>query len=135
VPGRDFPVDRPCTLPRPRSTLQRFDTDFGGRKVYRMLPRVFGFYAFQFNRLDRESREPNEEHREPYSSQFFRGKPQLMQVVPVEKEITGARAGGHGSRAGGRTRASVPLPSAHGIRAACSPPDVRISRSSPAETA
>lgn len=68
---------------------QLFVIDFGPTKVYKMLPWVFGIYEFQLHRLDREFCELNEEYRDTYGRQFFLGKPQLMQVVPVEKDLPG----------------------------------------------
>jgi NAD-dependent dihydropyrimidine dehydrogenase PreA subunit len=67
---------------------QLFRVDFGTAKVYKMLPWVFGIYEFQLNRMDREFAELCEEYGLHYAPQFFGNKPQLMQVVPVEKEIS-----------------------------------------------
>lgn len=66
---------------------QIFGIDFGEVQVYRMLPWVFGIYEFQLNRMDREFAELCEEYNPVFGKQFFENKPQLMQVVPVEKEI------------------------------------------------
>jgi len=79
----------PAKLEAMREHGQLFAIDFGGVKVYKMLPWVFGIYEFQLPRLDREFCELNEAYREIYGRQFFLGKPQLMQVVPVEKELPG----------------------------------------------
>jgi ferredoxin len=68
---------------------QLMGLDFGGTWVYKMLPWVFGIYEFQLERLDRELCELVEEYAHTFGPQFFSGKPQLMQVVPVEREIAG----------------------------------------------
>ncbi len=67
---------------------QIFGIDFGEVKVYKMLPWLFGIYEFQLNRLDREFCEIHEEFMKIYGKQFFSNKPQLMQVVPVEQDIS-----------------------------------------------
>jgi len=64
--------------------------DLGVTWIYKMVPWVFGIYEFQLERLDRELSELVEEYAEAFQSQFLTGKPQLMQVIPVEKEIKGA---------------------------------------------
>ncbi len=66
---------------------QLFGIDFGTTQVYRALPWVFGIYEFQLKRLDREMAELCEEYAPVFGKQFFQNKPQLMQVVPVEKKI------------------------------------------------
>jgi len=67
---------------------QVFGIDFGEIKVYKMLPWLFGIYEFQLNRLDREFCELHEEYMKVFGRRFFSDKPQLMQVVPVEKDIS-----------------------------------------------
>ena len=59
----------------------------GDIKVYRMLPWVFGIYEMQRPHLDRELVEMFEEYHPFYSQQFFTGKPQQFQIIPIEKEI------------------------------------------------
>jgi Na+-translocating ferredoxin:NAD+ oxidoreductase subunit B len=66
---------------------QLFAIDFGGVWIFKMLPWVFGIYEFQNERLDKEFVELNDGYREIYGRQFFSKTPQLMQVLPVEKEI------------------------------------------------
>ena len=63
--------------------------DFGGTWVYKMMPWVFGIYEFQLEHLDREMCEMIEEFSKTFGPHFFSGAPQLMQVIPVEKEIEG----------------------------------------------
>jgi NAD-dependent dihydropyrimidine dehydrogenase PreA subunit len=67
---------------------QLFSINFGGILIFRMLPWVFGIYEFQLGRLDKEFAELNEEYAPYFGQQFFSQKPQLMRVVPVEKEIS-----------------------------------------------
>ncbi|MGV7222902.1 MAG: DUF362 domain-containing protein [Nitrospinales bacterium] len=68
---------------------QIFGADIGGIMVFKMVPWAFGIYEFQIPHLDREMAEMCDEYMKIWSDQFFRIKPQLMQVVPVEKEIQG----------------------------------------------
>jgi electron transport complex protein RnfB len=64
-----------------------FGLDLGGIKFFKMMPWAFGIYEFQLSRMDRELAEMCEEYMKIYGKQFFKDKPQLMQVVPVEREI------------------------------------------------
>jgi Na+-translocating ferredoxin:NAD+ oxidoreductase subunit B len=66
-----------------------FSVDLGEARYYKMMPWAFGIYEFQLPRMDREFCELCEEYSKTYGKQFFANKPQLMQVVPVEKEIPG----------------------------------------------
>jgi len=66
---------------------QVFGVDFGEVKVYKMIPWVFGIFEFQLNRMDREFAELSEAYFPVFSKAFFRNGPQLMQVMPIEKEI------------------------------------------------
>lgn len=66
-----------------------FAINFGVTRVYKMLPWAFGIYECQLDRMDREFCELNEEYSDVFGNKFFRGKPQLMRVVPVQKEIEG----------------------------------------------
>jgi Na+-translocating ferredoxin:NAD+ oxidoreductase subunit B len=66
---------------------QLFAIDLGGTWIFKMLPWVFGIYEFQLERLDREFVELTEEFMPVYGKQFFSQTPQLMQVLPIEKEI------------------------------------------------
>ena len=70
-----------------RKRGQIFGVDVGGVKIFKMLPWAFGIYEFQVHHMDRELAEMCEEYAEAYGKQFFKNKPQLMQVVPIEKEI------------------------------------------------
>jgi electron transport complex protein RnfB len=66
---------------------QIFGVDLGSVKIFKMVPWAFGIYEFQLPHMDRELAEMCEEYMPVYGRQFFKKKPQLMQVVPVEKEI------------------------------------------------
>jgi len=66
---------------------QIFGANIGGIMVFKMVPWAFGVYEFQLPHLDREMAEMCEEYMKVWGDQFFRIKPQLMHVVPIEKEI------------------------------------------------
>ncbi|MGD2038290.1 MAG: 4Fe-4S binding protein [Desulfobacterales bacterium] len=61
--------------------------DVGGVKIFKMIPWAFGIYEFQLHHMDRELAKMCEEYGTVFGEQFFKNKPQLMQVVPIEKEI------------------------------------------------
>lgn len=65
-----------------------FRIDLEGTLVFKMLPWAFGIYEFQLGRLDKEFAELNEEFSPVFGRQFFEKTPQLMQTLPVEKEIS-----------------------------------------------
>ncbi len=67
---------------------QLFVINLGGVFVFRMVPWVFGIYEFQLPRMDKEFALMNEEYGPVYGQQFFSQTPQLMRVVPIEKEIS-----------------------------------------------
>ena len=54
-----------------------------------MLPWVLGIYEMQCNRMDREFAELNAEYAPVFARRFFTQMPQLMQVLPIEDEISG----------------------------------------------
>jgi len=68
---------------------QILGADMGGTGIFKMVPWAFGIYEFQQSHMDREMAEMCEEFMKVYSIQFFKTKPQFMQVVPIEKEIEG----------------------------------------------
>ena len=68
---------------------QVFAVDFGEVKVFKMLPWAFGIYEFQLHRMDREMAEMFEEYGNTWGPQFLENKPSLMQVIPIEREISG----------------------------------------------
>ena len=63
--------------------------DVGGIALFRMVPWAFGIYEFQLPHMDREMARMCDEYMSTLRKQFFKSQPQLMQVVPVEKEISG----------------------------------------------
>ncbi len=65
-----------------------FGVDFGDVTVFKMVPWVVGLYEFQLDRMDREFAELSEAYNVHFGRQFFKGKPQLMQVLPVEQSLT-----------------------------------------------
>jgi Pyruvate/2-oxoacid:ferredoxin oxidoreductase delta subunit len=68
---------------------QLFSINFGGIRVFKMLPWVFGIYEFQLSRLDKELTLLVEEYAPVFGKQFYSETPQLMRTLPVEKEISG----------------------------------------------
>ncbi len=66
---------------------QIFGVDFGTDQVYRMLPWLWGIFEFQLKHMDKELAQMWDEYYETFGPQFFSEKPQLMQVIPIEKEI------------------------------------------------
>jgi electron transport complex protein RnfB len=66
-----------------------FSINFGGIRIFKMIPWVFGIYEFQLERLDKEFAQLNEEYAPYFGQQFFSQAPQLMRTLPVEKEISG----------------------------------------------
>lgn len=66
---------------------QVFGVDFGTVLVYKMMPWVFGIFEFQLKHMTKEMAELCEEYEKTFGPQFFESKIQLMNVVPVEKEI------------------------------------------------
>lgn len=66
---------------------QIFGVGIGDTWLFKMLPWVFGIYEMQLPHLDKEMAEIFEEYGKVFGPQFFSKKPQLMQVIPIEKEI------------------------------------------------
>lgn len=66
---------------------QIFGVKFGPVKMFKMIPWAFGIYEFQLPHMDRELARMCEEYMEVYGRQFFENTPQLMQVIPIEREI------------------------------------------------
>jgi len=58
-----------------------------GTWKFRMVPWVVGIYEFQLTRMDREFAEMCEEYDMYWGANFLRHGPQIMQVIPIEKEI------------------------------------------------
>lgn len=68
-----------------KGELWAFELD--GVWVFKMAPWVVGIYEFQLNRMDREFAAMCEEYSAHWGRQFLSYGPQVMQVVPIEKEI------------------------------------------------
>jgi len=66
---------------------QIFGIELDGTKLFKMVPWVLGIYEFQGPHMDRELAEMCQEFNEVFGRQFFNKKPQLMQVIPIQKEI------------------------------------------------
>ena len=78
-------LERKLTIMWKRGQL--FGVIIGGVKMFKMAPWAIGIFEFQLPHMDRELAEMCEEYMEVYGRQFFENKPQLMQVIPIEKEI------------------------------------------------
>lgn len=61
----------------------------GPMKLFRIAPWALGIYEFQLPHMDRELAAMCEEYGGVFGRQFFDKKPQLMQVIPIEREIPG----------------------------------------------
>jgi Na+-translocating ferredoxin:NAD+ oxidoreductase subunit B len=66
---------------------QLFAIDMGGVWIFRMMPWLFGLYEMQNQRMDQDFARLNEEYMPVYGRHFFSKTPQLMRVLPIEKEI------------------------------------------------
>lgn len=62
-------------------------TKLEGTKKFRMMPWVIGIYEYQIKRMDKEFAQMCEEYSMHWGAQFISFGPQLMQVIPIEKEI------------------------------------------------
>jgi electron transport complex protein RnfB len=83
---------RPLEVVREMLTImwqkgQVFGVQLGGTSIYKMVPWALGIYEFQLPHMDRELAEMCEEFNKVYFEQFFRTSPQIMQVIPIEREI------------------------------------------------
>ncbi len=67
---------------------QIFGVDFGTVRVYKMMPWVFGIFEFQLKHMTKEMAELCKEYETTFGPQFFDSKVPLMNVVPVEQEIS-----------------------------------------------
>lgn len=59
----------------------------GGVKSFKMTPWIIGIWELQLQRMDREFAEMCKEYSKDFGPQFFKFGPQVMQVIPIEKEI------------------------------------------------
>jgi Na+-translocating ferredoxin:NAD+ oxidoreductase subunit B len=67
---------------------QLFSIQMGDTRFFKMMPWLFGVYEFQVYRLDNEFAELHDEYMPVYGMQFFSKNPQLMRVLPIEKEVS-----------------------------------------------
>jgi NAD-dependent dihydropyrimidine dehydrogenase PreA subunit len=58
-----------------------------GVHKFKMMPWIFGIYEYQGRRMDKEFAQMCDEYSPHWGVQFISHGPQLMQVVPIEKEI------------------------------------------------
>jgi NAD-dependent dihydropyrimidine dehydrogenase PreA subunit len=80
-------TDLEAHLTQMRERGQIFGIDIDGTKLFKMAPWVLGIFELQRPHMDKEMAEMCEEFGETFSRQFFDKKPQLMQVIPIEKEL------------------------------------------------
>jgi electron transport complex protein RnfB len=64
-----------------------FGIDFGGTKLFAMLPWAVGIYEFQIDRMDREFCELCEQYMRHFGPQVVAAEPRIMQTVPIEEHI------------------------------------------------
>jgi len=62
-------------------------SDIKGVKTFNMVPWVIGVWEFQLHRMDKEFARMSEEYSAHWGAQFLNHGPQIMQVIPIEKEI------------------------------------------------
>ncbi len=67
---------------------QIFGIDFGEVCVYRMYPWVFGIFEFQLKHMTKELALLCKEYEKTFAPQFFGTQVQMMNVVPIEEEIS-----------------------------------------------
>ncbi len=58
-----------------------------GTQLFRMVPWVIGIYEYQLKRMDKEFAQLCESYAPFLGPQLVMNKPQLMQVIPIEREI------------------------------------------------
>ena len=59
----------------------------GGVRSFKMAPWIIGIWEFQINRMDREFAEMCKEYSKYFVPQYLGFSPQVMQVIPIEREI------------------------------------------------
>jgi ferredoxin len=62
-------------------------SDVKGVKTFKMMPWVIGIWEFQLPRMDKEFAKMCEEYKMHWGAQFLSHGPQIMHVLPIEKEI------------------------------------------------
>lgn len=68
-----------------KGELRAFKSEAGW--IFKMVPWIVGIYEFQLKRMDREFAAMCEEYSRYWGRQFVRHGPEVMQVVPIEREI------------------------------------------------
>lgn len=61
--------------------------DFGGTKLFAMVPWAVGIYEFQIARMDREFCELVEEYMTYFAPRLLAAQPHVMQTLPIQEEI------------------------------------------------
>lgn len=69
------------------SAGQVMTTKIGSRRMFRMMPWIFGIYEYQRERMDKEFAELSGEYAQYYGKEFYSKKPQFAQILPVEVTI------------------------------------------------
>jgi len=64
-----------------------FGSESGGIKTFKLMPWVVGIYEFQLNRMDREFAKMCAKYFKYWGAQFLKCGPQVMQVIPIERQI------------------------------------------------
>ena len=62
-------------------------SDVKGVKTFKMIPWVIGIWEFQLRRMDKEFAQMSREYSMHWGAQFVSHGPEMMQVLPIEKEI------------------------------------------------
>src|ERR1039458_135209 len=61
--------------------------DFGGTKLFSILPWVVGMYESQIARMDREFCELTDQYMRYLAPKLFAGEPHMMQTVPIQRTL------------------------------------------------
>ncbi|MBW1893648.1 MAG: 4Fe-4S binding protein [Deltaproteobacteria bacterium] len=61
--------------------------DVGGIKTFKMIPWIVGIWEYQIDRMDQEFAEMSEEYKMHVGPPLIMAKPEIMQVIPVEKQV------------------------------------------------
>jgi H+/Na+-translocating ferredoxin:NAD+ oxidoreductase subunit B len=64
-----------------------FGRESNGIRTFKLMPWVVGIYEFQLKRMDREFAEMCKKYSVYWGAEFLKYKPQIMQVIPIEKQI------------------------------------------------
>ncbi len=78
-------LDEKLRAMRQRGQIQ--EASLGGTMIFRMLPWIFGIFEMQRPHLDRELVEMVGDYHPVFHKQFFTGKPQQFQIIPIEEDI------------------------------------------------